>query len=77
MVMSFMRDDSPQARKRSSFAELSVVTLTRAIEVGSKVLPEGAMGSVVAAYNDVIGYEVEFEIPFHAVVTLIDSDLTA
>jgi hypothetical protein len=32
---------------------------------------------VVAAYGDGLGYEVEFERPFHAVVTLEAGDLTA
>jgi len=33
------------------------------------------MGTVVAAYSDGMGYEVEFENPFHAVVTLEACDL--
>ena len=59
------------------FAELSVVTLTRAVEVEGRSLPEGALGTVVAAYGDSVGYEVEFERPFHAVLTLQACDLTA
>ena len=35
------------------------------------------MGTVVAAYADGFGYEVEFERPFHAVVTLEVGDLIA
>jgi hypothetical protein len=31
----------------------------------------------VAAYDDGVGYEVEFETPFHAVVTLEARDLMA
>ena len=59
------------------FAELSVVALTHAIEVEGRSLPEGALGTIVAAYNDGVGYEVEFEHPFHAVVTLRAGDLKA
>ena len=58
------------------FAELSVVALTRVVEVGGQSLPEGALGIVVAAYGDGVGYEVEFKRPFHAVVTLQAGDLT-
>ena len=61
----------------TGFAELSVVALTRAVEVEGQSLPEGALGTVVAAYGDGVGYEVEFERPFHAVVTLQAGDLTA
>jgi len=60
-----------------SFAKLSVVALTHAVEVEGQSLPEGALGPVVAAYGDGVGYEVEFERPFHAVVTLQASDLMA
>ena len=60
-----------------SFAELSVVALTRAVEVEGQSLPEGALGTVVAAHGDGVGYEVEFERPFHAVVMLQARDLTA
>ena len=70
----------PLARKRAAepgFAELSVVALTRAVEVEGQSLPEGALETVVAAYGDGVGYEVEFERPFHAVVTLQVGDLTA
>ncbi len=60
-----------------SFAELSVVALTRAVKIEGQSLPEGTLGTVVAAYGDGVGYEVEFERPFHAVVTLQAGDLTA
>jgi len=61
----------------SGFAELSTVALTHAIEVDGRVLHKGTLGTVVGAYSDGIGYEVEFAEPFHAVVTLEVSDLTA
>ncbi len=60
-----------------SFAELSTVALTRPIDIGGRRLPLGARGTVVAAYADTLGYEVEFDHPFHAVVTLEAGDLTA
>jgi len=60
-----------------SFAELSVMALTHAVEIEGQSLPEGTLGTVVAAYGDGVGYEVEFERPFHAVVTLQAGDLTA
>jgi Domain of unknown function (DUF4926) len=78
MTMSFERGglprtDRPVARR---FAELSVVALTHAIDVEGRSLPEGTRGTVVAAYRDGVGYEVEFEHPFHAVVTLEAGDLS-
>ncbi|WP_158258383.1 hypothetical protein [Rhodopila globiformis] len=42
-----------------------------------RLLPKRARGTVVAAYGDGIGYEVEFETPFHAVVTLEAGNLPA
>ncbi len=59
------------------FAELSAVTLARAVEVDGASLPPGATGTVVAAYADGIGYEVEFDLPFQAVVTVTAADLVA
>jgi len=67
------RGGEPKGR----FAELSSVALIRAVEVEGRVLPEGGRGTVVAAYSDGIGYEVEFESPFHAVATLEAGDLEA
>ena len=79
MVMSFspkpLHQPNPTAPRR--FAELSVVALTRVIQAEKGSLPAGARGTVVAAYGDGKGYEVEFEHPFHAVVTLEAGDLTA
>ena len=59
------------------FAELSVVALTHAVDVDGRRLAKGSRGTVVAAYHDGVGYEVEFEAPFHAVLTLEAGDLTA
>ena len=58
-----------------SFAELSVVSLRREVDVEGRSLPAGTKGTVVAAYGDGVGYEVEFSAPFHAVVTLEADDL--
>jgi hypothetical protein len=79
MTMSFMRGGAPRKKRpaKQRFAELSVVALTHAIEIEGQSLPEGAQGTVVAAYGDGVGYEVEFERPFHAVITLEAGDLTA
>ena len=74
-LMGFMTKKAETDRQ--SFAELSIVKLTRAVEVGGRVLDKGARGTVVGAYSDGIGYEVEFAEPFHAVVTLEFGDLTA
>jgi hypothetical protein len=59
------------------FAELSVVFMRHPVDVGGRSLPSGTKGTVVAAYADGIGYEVEVFEPFHAVVTLEASDLAA
>jgi len=78
MVLSFI-PVGPSRKKETtepSFAELSVVALTHAVDVEGQSLPEGTLGTVVAAYGDGVGYEVEFERPFHAVVTLQACDLT-
>ncbi len=79
MVLSLMPIASPRNEEatKPGFAELSVVALTRAVDVEGQSLPEGALGTVVAAHGDGVGYEVEFERPFHAVVTLQAGDLTA
>jgi hypothetical protein len=59
------------------FAELSVVALKNPVDVKGRCLPAGTRGTVVAAYRDGIGYEVEFFEPFHAVATLEANDLSA
>ena len=78
-MVLFLKPIDPSSREEAtepSFAELSVVALTRAVEIEGQLLPAGALGTVVAAYGDGNGYEVEFERPFHAVVTLQAGDLT-
>ena len=59
------------------FPELSVVALTHDVNVDGAMLPNGSRGTVVYVYQTGVAYEVEFEEPFHAVVTLEPGDLTA
>jgi hypothetical protein len=66
---------APTREHPGTFAELSVVSIRRPVDVGGRLLPTGAKGTVVAAYADGLGYEVEVFEPFHAVVTLEASDL--
>ncbi|HVH78070.1 MAG TPA: hypothetical protein VM782_01660 [Stellaceae bacterium] len=59
----------------ASIPELSVFALRHARECGGKMLPEGAKGTIVHAYRDGAGYEVEFDEPFHCVLTVGSSDI--
>lgn len=74
MTVSFMHLEGSESPVRR-FAELSVVALTHSVETGGQWMPSGAKGTIVAAYADGVGYEVEFEEPFHAVLTLAAGDL--
>lgn len=67
-------EDAGRARH---FEELSVVSLRHSIDVEGRTLPPGARGTVVAAYEGGVGYEVEVFEPFHAVVTVSAGDLAA
>ena len=71
--------DGPMAggNEAARSAELAPVTLKRPIEAEGRRLPAGSRGTVVAAYRDGTGFEVEFFEPFHAVVTLEADDLAA
>jgi len=55
--------------------ELSLVALRQSRECDGRVLPEGATGAVVFAYRDGVGYEVEFDEPFHCVVSLTRDEI--
>ena len=68
---------SADTAEKRRFAELSLVSLSRAMDIEGRMLPVGTRGTVVAAYEDGIGYEVEIFAPFHAVVTLEAGDLIA
>ncbi len=65
MVLSLMPIGSSRKEEATEpgFAELPVVALTHAVEVEDRLLPKGALGTIVAAFGDDIGYEVEFERP--------------
>jgi len=63
--------------ERQRFDELSVVSFRRSVAVGGRAIPAGTRATVVAAYSDGVGYEVEVFTPFHAVVTVEANDLTA
>jgi hypothetical protein len=73
--------DEASVREHTSdqtrFAELSVVSMRHPVRVDGRTLPTGTKGTIVAAYADGLGYEVEVFEPFHAVVTLKADDLAA
>ena len=69
--------NTPSPEQATSFPELSLVRLRHAVKEGRRTIPAGTLGTIVHAYSDGIGYEVEFARPFRAVVTLEASDLTA
>lgn len=52
------------------FETLERVTLSDAINTESGTLPRGSSGTIVYAYDNGRAYEVEFERPFHVVVTV-------
>ena len=58
-----------------SIADLSVVSLRHPQECDGRVLPKGATGTVVYVYDGGVGYEVEFEEPFHCVATVERDDI--
>lgn len=62
-------------KRTDSIPELSIVALRRSCEHDGKILPEGTTGAVVHAYRDGAGYEVEFDKPFHCVVTIGRDDI--
>jgi hypothetical protein len=64
-----------RSKRGEPIAELSIVALRHAHEHDGKVLPEGAKGAVVHAYRGGAGYEVEFDEPFHCVVTVGRDDI--
>jgi len=59
----------------SIIPELSVVALTRPRQCEDGTLPEGTTGAVVFVYDDGQGYEIEFDEPFHCVVTVERADI--
>jgi hypothetical protein len=67
--------DRMSQKQIDAISELSTVALTRSCQVDGRLLPEGAKGAVVHAYLDGAGYEVEFDEPFHCVVTVRRDDI--
>jgi hypothetical protein len=61
--------------RRSDITDLSVVALRHPQECEGRVLHEGATGTVVHTYRGGAGYEIEFEKPFHCVVTVGRDDI--
>ncbi len=59
-----------------SVAELSIVTLAKAVETKQGTVPAGASGTVVHAHGDGRAYIIEFYEPFHAVAT-VEADAIA
>ena len=60
----------------SSIRELSVVKLTRSIEIAPVgYLPKDTSGAVVSVYGDGEAYEVEFVSPHPISLTLIGADI--
>ena len=51
-------------------AELSRVTVSSAVPADEGYLPAGSYGTIVHVYKGGRAYEVEFELPFHCVLTL-------
>ena len=78
MVMMRSMESEPRTETAGrTYPELSIVSLVRDVSTDDGVLPVGTSGTVVAAYRAGNGFEVEFDKPFHAVVTLNGADLTA
>jgi hypothetical protein len=71
---STQRSTQPQlspAAAAGLFQEHSVVTLFSGLELeDGRMLPPGAAGAVVGIWKKGAAYEVEFNEPFHAVVTI-------
>ena len=64
-----------QSKTIDSIPELGLVALKQARACDGGMLPEGTTGTVVFVYRDGAAYEVEFEEPFHCVVTLDRDDI--
>ncbi len=58
-------------------AELTEVRLTRRVETGGSIMPQGSRGCIVGVYQDGAAYEVEFFAPEHAVLTIEAGDVEA
>ncbi len=57
-----------------ALAVFTEVRLPHSIAVYGQLIPEGTAGVVVASYEDGLAYEIDFEAPFAAVLTLKAAD---
>jgi|tagenome__1003787_1003787.scaffolds.fasta_scaffold19742602_2 hypothetical protein len=65
------------AGARAAFAEHSMVRLVSRFDLDDgRTLPAGALGAIVFVHGDGEAYEVEFIKPFHAVATVLASNLS-
>jgi hypothetical protein len=68
-------EEIAREREGQTMPELSIVALRNAHRYEAGVLPPGTKGTIVHAYRDGAGYEVEFSEPFHCVVTVAHDDI--
>ena len=68
-------EELKREHKSRTMSELSIVALRNERSCGDGVLPPGAKGTIVHVYHDEAGYEVEFEEPFHCVLTVARDDI--
>jgi hypothetical protein len=71
-LITYLSTGSPShCRTRRVWAEHDVVSLSSPIQVNDgRSLPKGSVGAVVGIWKGGAAYEVEFNQPFHAVVTV-------
>ena len=62
-------------KRMPRFQDCQVVSLARPLSIEETFMPEGAKGVIMATYADGKAYEVEFDHPIHAVLTVEDKDL--
>jgi Na+-transporting NADH:ubiquinone oxidoreductase subunit NqrA len=65
-----MSQNAAERREGRGHAELSRVELARPVDSEAGTLPAGSVGTVVHVYPQALAYEVEFNLPFHTVVTV-------
>jgi hypothetical protein len=68
--------DAPAGR-HAALAELCRVTLAQAVQSDEGLLPVGASGTIVHAWDDGESFEVEFTTPFQAIATVMADDIVA
>jgi hypothetical protein len=75
-VMTFLAKDTQARPASAGLEEYGYVWLTRPVEYRGTKIPSGTRGVIVHKHADGVGYEVEFEQPVFAVVSLAGVDLT-